>query len=231
MLKAWMLIIVALVSPMVVTVDAQLKRCDASKIALATYPAVNSPAGKACGADALGGRPISSIFEAVISDATIAKMVAAPSCQAWWSALAQAFTSLSSCTFLGKNVQDFGSLSLEAFLHTNNKEIQSFDPSKPFDPSQITWDPPSNTATPSTSPAPSAVTPETTLTPSTTPYVSPTDTPPSTAPPATSPVTTTTAPSPSSDLNTGGSPSATSNGFVHSVSSVLFLMQVVYSVV
>ncbi|KAG9403353.1 hypothetical protein AC1031_005998 [Aphanomyces cochlioides] len=113
-LKAWMIITVALFSPIVVTVDAQLKRCDASKIAIATYPVLNLPAGRACGADALGGRPISSIFEAVISDATIAKMVAAPSCQAWWSALARAFTSLPSCTFLGKNVQDFGLLSLEA---------------------------------------------------------------------------------------------------------------------
>ncbi|KAF0697026.1 Aste57867_12254 [Aphanomyces stellatus] len=93
-------------------------------------------------------------------------MAAAGSCQTWWVSLAAAFTGLKPCVYLGQPVQDFGKMSLVAFLNANNKEILSFDPSKPYDPNAVVWDTDDSSAAPPSPAQPTTLQP-TTLQPTT----------------------------------------------------------------
>ncbi|RQM21740.1 hypothetical protein B5M09_006983, partial [Aphanomyces astaci] len=113
-----------------------LSRCDSGKIAVTSVPFMTTPAADACGAEALGGKSIRSIFESSVTPPdTIAKMVNTPSCQTWWSELSAPFALFKPCMYLGTTIQDFSKQPLQAFLEANNKEIQSFDPNRPADTS------------------------------------------------------------------------------------------------
>ncbi|RHY45814.1 hypothetical protein DYB30_010141 [Aphanomyces astaci] len=116
-------------------------RCDSGKIAVTSVPFMTTPAADACGAEALGGKSIRSIFESSVTPPdTIAKMVNTPSCQTWWSELSAPFALFKPCMYLGTTIQDFSKQPLQAFLEANNKEIQSFDPNRPADTSPVETD-------------------------------------------------------------------------------------------
>ncbi|ETV68541.1 hypothetical protein H257_15528 [Aphanomyces astaci] len=121
--------------------QSTLKRCDSGKIAVTSVPFMTTPAADACGAEALGGKSIRSIFESSVTPPdTIAKMVNTPSCQTWWSELSAPFALFKPCMYLGTTIQDFSKQPLQAFLEANNKEIQSFDPNRPADTSPVETD-------------------------------------------------------------------------------------------
>ncbi|RHZ20033.1 hypothetical protein DYB37_002509 [Aphanomyces astaci] len=121
--------------------QSTLKRCDSGKIAVTSVPFMTTPAADACGAEALGGKSIRSIFESSMTPPdTIAKMVNTPSCQTWWSELSAPFALFKPCMYLGTTIQDFSKQPLQAFLEANNKEIQSFDPNRPADTSPVETD-------------------------------------------------------------------------------------------
>ncbi|ETW07005.1 hypothetical protein H310_03103 [Aphanomyces invadans] len=150
------------------TTQASLAPCDSSKIALAVVPTYDTPDATACATATLSGRPFNSLFETTpASTDTIKAMAANPRCQAWFSNVASIFVGMSACSFLGRNIQEYGKLTLTEFLEANNKEIQSFDPSRTEPP---TTDGPSTTLAPNNvvdaSTAPQTTTAPTTSKPS-----------------------------------------------------------------
>ncbi|RHY81407.1 hypothetical protein DYB37_013219 [Aphanomyces astaci] len=122
--------------------QSTLVECDSGKIALTSVPFMKTPAADACGANALGGKSIRSIFEfSVTPPDTIATMVNTPSCQTWWSDLSAPFALFKPCTYLGMSIQDFSNMPLQAFLEANNQEILlSFGPNQPADTSPMEID-------------------------------------------------------------------------------------------
>ncbi|ETV68540.1 hypothetical protein H257_15527 [Aphanomyces astaci] len=127
--------LVVLVAAVVACVHAALSPCDSSQIALAIVPTYDSADAVTCAAATLNGKDFNSLFETTpASDDTIKAVSAHPGCNAWYSTVATAFAGMDACEFLGRNVQEYGKLSLTEFLVANNKEIQSFDPSKTLSP-------------------------------------------------------------------------------------------------
>ncbi|ETW07004.1 hypothetical protein H310_03102 [Aphanomyces invadans] len=164
------LFVVAAVATAQASGETSLKRCDTGKIALTSVPYMATPAAEACGAEALGGKSIRSIFETSVTPPdTIAKMVHTPSCQTWWNELSAPFARFKPCMYLGMSIQSFSNLSLEAFLEANNQEIQRFDPNRPADNSPIeTDDDDAPTDSPAEEPPTTAVPVITTMAPTTT---------------------------------------------------------------
>ncbi|KAH9190498.1 hypothetical protein AeNC1_007533 [Aphanomyces euteiches] len=174
---------IVLAAPAVVATASALLACDTSKIALATVPTLTSADATTCAANALNGKPLSSLFETTAtSQETIAKLSADASCQTWFQSLATLFASFPACEYLGQNVQDFSKLTLAEFLEANNKEINNFDPTRTSAPSPTVW-------YPSTTPS---MTPSTTPSTSTDASVSSSPEPTATSTPTTTTTSTTT---------------------------------------
>ncbi|ETV68542.1 hypothetical protein H257_15529 [Aphanomyces astaci] len=131
--------------------QSTLVECDSGKIALTSVPFMKTPAADACGANALGGKSIRSIFESTVTPPdTIATMVNTPSCQTWWSDLSAPFALFKPCTYLGMSIQDFSNMPLQAFLEANNQEILlSVGPNQPADTSPMEIDDKGSAAPPS----------------------------------------------------------------------------------
>ncbi|KAF0697023.1 Aste57867_12251 [Aphanomyces stellatus] len=129
------LLCLALVPAVVLAQATALAPCDTSKIATAAVSTFASSDATSCGTQALGGKEINTLFETTITpDATITKLAATPSCNAWYSGLASAFSTFPACQYLGKNIQDFGKMTLTQFMQANNQEILNFDPSRTMPP-------------------------------------------------------------------------------------------------